>query len=175
MNVAEDFSLLTLLTLMSIDNPSPFARLRGAGEASKAKPTDGHVTKGTTRAMSNPNPRPGTHRAAHLSSKRGQAMRAAPTPTGGQTKQSSQINTATRPATATGRMASTSGFGPVPTPRILARPATSASLRPPTAVTRTVRLPTKSQTGTISLAADPEIILEFEGVDVGNDDFIFDV
>jgi hypothetical protein len=50
-------------------------------------------------------------------------------------------------------------------------------LRPPTAVTRTVRLSTKSQTGTTPLAADPEIVLEFEGVDsdVGSDDFMFDV
>jgi hypothetical protein len=50
-------------------------------------------------------------------------------------------------------------------------------LRPPTAVTRTVKLSTKSQTATTPLAADPEIVLEVEGVDsdVENEDFMFDV
>jgi hypothetical protein len=65
----------------------------------------------------------------------------------------------------------------VSTLRMHTRPATSVSLRPPTTATRTVRLSTKSKSGTIPLAADPEIVLEFEGVDsdVGNDDFMLDV
>lgn len=174
-----DFSLPAYRTLTFTDDSTPFARLRG-GEASKPNSTAGHVTKGTayraraaTIANSNPRKQPA------VPSKRGQAVRAAPTlmAGAGSTKKSPQINPSTRPATATGRMAPISRIGPVSTPRIYARPATSVSLRPPTAVTRTVRLSTKSQTGTIPLAADPEIVLEFEGVDsdVGSDDFMFDV
>jgi hypothetical protein len=175
-NVSYDFSLPAYRTLTFTDDPTPFARLRG-GEASNANPATRHVTKGTSRTraattIANARKQP----TVHLSSKRGQAARAAPTLMAGPTI-SPQISLPTRPATATGRMASTSRIGPVPTPRMHARTATSVSLRPPIAVTRTVKLSTKSQTGTTPLAADPEIVLEFEGVDsdVGNDDFMFDV
>ena len=87
----------------------------------------------------------------------------------GSTKKPPQISHPTRPATATGRMA------PVSTPRMLPRPATSASLRPLTAMTRTVMLPTRLQAGATPLAADPEIFIKFEGVDIENQDFMFDV
>jgi hypothetical protein len=93
----------------------------------------------------------------------------------GPTKKPPQINPPTRPVTATGRVASTLRNAPVSIPHIHARPATSASLRPPTAITRTVKLLTKVQAGAMPLAADPEIVLEFEGVGVGDDDFMFDV
>ena len=42
-------------------------------------------------------------------------------------------------------------------------------------MTRAVKLPTMMQAGATPLAADPEIVLKFEGVDVENDDFMFDV
>jgi hypothetical protein len=42
-------------------------------------------------------------------------------------------------------------------------------------MTTTARLQTKLQAAATPLAADPEIVLEFEGVDVGNDDFLFNV
>ncbi len=160
---------------MFTDDSTPFTRLRDAGEAN---PTAGHMTKSTSRAraataiVTNSN-----RRAVHLSSKRGQAARVAPVPVAGSIRKPPQITPPTRPATATGRMASTSRIGPVSTARLQARPATSVSLRPPTVVTRTVRPSTKSQMGTAPLAADPEIVLELEGLDsdVGNDDFMFDV
>jgi hypothetical protein len=156
---------------MLIDDSTPFARLR-----SKANPTAEHVTKGIAsreHAAMTARKQP----AVHLLSKRGQAVRAAPTLMAGSTKKSAQINPPARPATATGRMASSSRIGPVLTPRMHARPTTSVSLRPPAAATRTVGLSTKSQTGTTPLAVDPVLVLEFEGVDpdVGNDDFMFDV
>lgn len=158
------------------DDSTPFARLHGG----EANPPVEHVTKGTSRAratttIANANAR--KQPAVHLSSKRGQAARAAPTLMAGSTKKSPQINPPTRPATATGRMASTSRIGPVSIPRMHARPATSVSSRPPIAATRTVKLSTKSQMGATPLAADFEVVLKFEGVgsDVGNDDFMFDV
>jgi len=152
------------------DDSTPFAQLRGP------KPSVEHVTSGPFRARAatiDPRKRP----PVHLPSKRGQAMRAGPTPMAGSAKKLLQINLPTRPATATGRMAPTSRIGSVSTSRMHARPATSVSLRPPTAVARAVRLSTKSQTDAKPLVADPEIVLEFEGVesDVGNDDFMFDV
>lgn len=159
--------------LTSIDDPSPFSRPRGADKASKPKVLPaGHLTKGAhagSRARSTAIPNLRKQPAVHLSSKREQAVRAAPTPVAGSTKKPPQISHPTRPATATGRVA------PASTPRILPRPATSASLRPPTAMTRAVKLPTRMQSGATPLAADPEIVLKFEGVDVENDDFMFDV
>ena len=163
--------------LTSIDDPSPFARLRGADEASKSKVLPaGQVTKGAhagsrARLMTIPNPRkqPAVPRVVQLSSRRERVVRAAPTPVAASTKKPTQISHPARPATATGRIA------PVLTPRILPRPATSASLRPPTAMTRTGRHPTKFQASATPLAADPEFVLEFEGVDVGDEDFMFDV
>lgn len=163
------------------DDSSPFARPR---DASKAKPYLGHVTNGTSRSravtIANSNLR--KQPAVQLASTRGHAMRAAamrvaPTPMAGLTKKPQQIKPLTRPATVTGRIASTSRIGPVSTSRVHARPATSVSLRPPTAVTRTVRLPSKSQTGITPLVVNPEIVLEFESVDseIGRDDFMFDV
>jgi hypothetical protein len=49
--------------------------------------------------------------------------------------------------------------------RILARPATSVSLCQPAAMARTVRLSTRLQPDVTPLAADPDIVFEFEGVD----------
>jgi hypothetical protein len=132
------------------------------------------VTKGTpfrARAITISNP----PTAVHLSSKRGQAVRVTPTPTVGLTKKSPQINHPTRPATATGRIASTSRTRPVSATRILARPATSTSLRLPPAVTKTVKVTKKLQTGAMPSAADPEIVFEFGGMDVEYHDFMFDV
>jgi len=127
------------------DDSTPFARR--AGEAStKVKPA-GHVTKSQVRAATIANSNPPKQPAVHLSSKGGRSVRAAPTPIAGSTRKSPQINPPTRAATATGRLVSTTHIGPVSTSCIHARPAASASLRPPTAVTRTVRLSTKLQNG----------------------------
>lgn len=173
MNVSYDFPLTIHRALTFTDESTPFTRLRGAGEVSKANPTAGHATKGPSRARTATSNR----RVVQLPSKRGQAVRAGPAPMAGSSNKSPQISLPTRPATATGRMASTSLIGPVSTLRVHARPATSVSLRPPTAIARTVGNFTKSQPGTRPLVADPQIVLEFEGVglDVGNDDFMFDV
>ena len=175
MNVSYNFSLPAYRTSTFTDDSTPFARFRGAGEASKTNAV-GHVTNGTSRARAATIAQT-NRQAVHLSSKRGQAVRATPTRLAGSTKKAPQINSPTRPAIVTGRMASTSRIGPVSTLRMHTRPATSVSLRPPTAAARTVRLSTKLQTGTTPLAADPEIVLGFDGVDsdVGNDDFMFDV
>lgn len=171
MNMSECFPFLAYQTLTSIDDPSPFARLH---EASKPKVPTVHVMKGArARATTIPNPR--KQPAVHLPSKREQAVRVAPTRMAGLTKKTRQINPPTRPATATGRMAITLRTAPVSIPRIHARPATSASLRPPIAVTRTVKPPTKVQVGATPLVADPEIVLGYEGVEIGIDDFMFDV
>ena len=162
--MSECFPFLAYQTFTSIDDPSPFAR---------PKVPAVHVMKGArARATTIPNPR--KQPAVHLPSKREQAVRVAPTRMAGLTKPP-QINPPTRPATATGRTASTLRNAPVSKPRIHARPATSASLRPPIAVTRTAKLPTKALLGATPLVADPEIVLGYEGVDVGNDDFMFDV
>lgn len=170
-NISECFPFLAYQTLTSIDDPSPFARLH---EASKPKVPTVHVMKGArARATTIPNPR--KQPAVHLPSKREQAVRVAPTRMAGLTKKTRQTNPPTRPATATGRMATTLRTAPVSIPRIHARPATSASLRPPIAVTRTMKPPTKVQVGATPLVADPEIVLGYEGVEIGIDDFMFDV
>jgi len=38
-----------------------------------------------------------------------------------------------------------------------------------------MKLPTKLQMGVTTLVAEPEIVFRFEGVDVRDDDFMFDV
>ncbi|KAH9986013.1 hypothetical protein BJV74DRAFT_845937 [Russula compacta] len=166
------------------DDPSPLSSHRGA-EASKLRtkvlPTTqrtGHVAKAVhgasvprTRAATIPVPHP-PKQPAPL--KHGQPVRVVPTPTAAPSKRTPQIRPPTRPATATGRTGSTFSVAPASTQRILARPATSAALRPPT-TTRTSKLPKKLQKGPMPLAADPETVLKFEGVGVWNDDFMFDV
>ena len=73
-------------------------------------------------------------------------------------------------------MASTLRSAPASVPRILARPATSASLRLPTGTTRTAKLRAKMQTGvTTPLVADPVIGFQFDDMDIRDDDFMFDV
>ena len=168
MNVSYDFSLPAYQALTFTDDFTPFAQPR--------KASVGHVTKGTSARAATVTTVNSNRRAVPLSSKHVQAVRVAPTPMAGSTKKSQQITPPTRPATATGRMASTR-IGSVSTRRIQARPATSVSSRPPATVARTGRSSTKSQTGTTLLASDFEIVLEFEGLDsdVGNDDFMFDV
>jgi len=166
-----------LLELLEDDDPSPFA---GLGKASKlcAKVPPiaqraGFAMKGAqvsrTRATTIPAPCSLKQPAAHIPLKRGQAVQMAPTPRAGPTK---KLTPPTRPATVTGRVASASRTASTSTPRILTRPATSASLRPPK---RTVKMPGTLQAGVAPQVADPEIILELDGVDVGNDDFMFDV
>jgi len=90
-----------------------------------------------------------------------------------QTKKSPQNNPPPRPATVAGRMASTLRSAPASAPRVLARPVTSVSLRPPTGTTRTAKSRTKMQTGVIP--PDPVVAFQFEDMDVRDDDFMFDV
>lgn len=72
-------------------------------------------------------------------------------------------------------MASTLRSAPASAPRILARPATSVSLRLPTRTTRAAELRTKMQTGVTPLVADPMIGFQFEDMDIRDNDFVFDV
>jgi hypothetical protein len=110
-----------------------------------------------------------------LASKVRQAPSADSGPMAGPTKKPPQINPHTRPATATGRVASTSLTKPTPAPRTIVRPASSASLRPQTTTARPAKFQTKLQTGATPLATDQELHFEFEGIDVRGDDFMFDV
>lgn len=90
-------------------------------------------------------------------------------------KKAPQNHPPPRPATVAGRMASTLRSAPASAPRVLARPATSVSMRPPTVTTRTAKPRTKMQTGITPLVADPVVAFQFEDMDVRDDDFVFDV
>ncbi|KAI0250315.1 hypothetical protein BJV78DRAFT_1219905 [Lactifluus subvellereus] len=170
------------------DDRSPFALFRGTNVASKpcaavpaATQRSGRVIKGAhgvaatsrARATAIPAPRPPKQPAPPGPSKRRQAIRVVPTPTAGPSKKAPLLS---RPATATGRVTSTSRNASASlTSRMPVRPATSASLRPPTVATRNVTVSAKSQTKVTALAMDSDFVLEFDSADVADDDFMFDI
>jgi len=173
------------------DNRSPFALFRGTNAASQpcaaipaATQRSGRVIKGahgvaatsSARATAIPAPRPPKQPAPSGPSKRGQAIRVVPTPTAGPTKKPPPTALPSRPATATGRVTSTSRNASASlTSRMPARPATSASLRRPTVVTRNVTTSAKSQANVTALAIDSDFVVEFDSADVADDDFMFDI
>jgi hypothetical protein len=171
---------------MSTDDPSPFAGLRGVGEARKpstqaahttqhtrrtTKDTHGAVTSSRARVTTIPKPRPLKQPMLPHTSEVRQAVRVDSGPMAGPTKKPHNDGSI-RPATVTGRVASKSLTKPTPAPRIPVRSATSASFRPQTTKTKA---PSKLQTGATPPVAHLEIIFGFEGINFRGDDFMFDV
>lgn len=191
MNVSGASHFLLIELLPSSDDRSPFTQLRGTSVASKpradvsaATQRSGRVIKSAhaavatsrARATTIPVPRPQKQPVPLVPSKRGQAIRVVPTPTAGLTKKPPFITPPIRPATAIGRIKSTSrNASALLTSRIPARPATSASLRPPTIAARNVTISAKSQAGVTPLATNSEFFIDFDSPDVADDDFMFDI
>jgi hypothetical protein len=163
------------------DDHGPFSQLRGTIVAHK--PIDvpattqraGRRVKVAHGVMSTPRARTTTIIAPRLPKQparkvpsRGQVLRVVPTPTAGSAEKPSHTAAPIRPATVTGRIASTSRIVSIPTTSYIPRrPATSASLRPPSTATRSASMVVaKDQAG-----ATP---LEFDNRDLA-DDFMFGV
>ncbi|KAH8996484.1 hypothetical protein EDB86DRAFT_2918688, partial [Lactarius hatsudake] len=150
------------------DDPSPFSKVRGLSAASKQS-----VRVNTTTIRTVPPSRP---RAATTSAPRQMKQPAPSTSKRSQASQRASRVLPARPATAAGRVISTLRTAPAPmTSRIPTRPATSASLRPPTGVKSAARQTTNTRAGEMVPSTKSEFALEFDWVDDAAEDFMFDV
>lgn len=171
------------------DDLGPFSKVRGLSAAPKqsanvqaARPSSVRVNTTTIRTVPPSRPRAATTSAprqvkqpAPSTSKHGQAARVVPVPSV-RLERASRVLLPARPATAAGLVISTLRPAPAPmTSRIPTRPATSASLRPPTGVKSTARQTTNTRAGETVPPAKSEFALEFDCVEDVTEDFMFDV
>ena len=183
----ETFHLPTYRPFPFPDDCSPFSQHRGTSGSSKllvanqrsvpaTRGSHGVATTSRARATTLPVPRPLKPTARQVPSERAQAIRIDPTPPISPSKKSSDKAAPTRSATTTGCITSTPRMTTVSmTSRLPTRPATSISLRPPTITTKKVTMLAKFRSCSTLLVADSEFVLEFDGPDVADDDFMFDI